>query len=822
MKLIELEIHNIRGIRHLLLKPDGRSLVILGPNGSGKSTVVDAVDFLLTGRISRLTGKGTGGITLSRYGHHIDCKPEEAFVRAVICLPGVQEPVKIERCIAAPSRLKCEESTLPQLEPVITLAQRGHHVLTRREILKYITADAKTRAQEIQTLLNITEIESIRQALVKARNDLGKEVQSAQREVNMAQGRVNATVQLKTFSGSAILQVINQNRAVLGGGPISVLHSTELKSDLRPPVIVVGPQEVNIAILQRDVQNLISVDLPESKERVAQSDVALRNLLEEVRSKPEILRALALANLTELGLKLIDETGRCPLCETEWPSGELQKFLQDRLSKAKIAENLRRQIGEVSKSIADSVNATIASLEKVIAVAKLAGASESIPPLRLWREKLEDLREILADPMERYPGHFSPDEVRRLLLPGDIPKILSRLESLVRDKYPEATPEQVAWDTLTRLEENLGALENAEDRLQKAQLSLRRAELLQESFLASRDTILGHLYDDIKEKFADLYRQLHGIDEGQFVASIKPDRAGLNFEVDFYGRGTHPPHALHSEGHQDSMGLCLYLALSERLTRGLIDLVILDDVVMSIDAEHRRDLCHLLAKSFPLRQFLITTHDKTWARQLQSEGVVQSKDVVELYNWRIDIGPQVNYETDIWQRLETDLSKGDIPSAAARLRRWAEEFFGMVCDSLQAKVMYKASGRWELGDFLPAAMGRYRELLKKAKDATRSWGDQEAYDSLQELDSTVGPIYTRSNAEQWAINANVHYNNWANFGERDFRPVVEAFQDLYGLFICSNCGGILHLVTKGGTSVGVRCNCGQVNWNLVSKRDSTK
>ena len=41
--------------------------------------------------------------------------------------------------------------------------------------------------------------------------------------------------------------------------------------------------------------------------------------------------------------------------------------------------------------------------------------------------------------------------------------------------------------------------------------------------------------------------------------------------------------------------VCLYLALAERLTGGMIDLVMLDDVVMSVDAEHRRQVCHLMA-----------------------------------------------------------------------------------------------------------------------------------------------------------------------------------------------------------------------------------
>jgi len=70
MKILELEIHNVRGIRDIILTPNGKNLVVWGPNGSGKSAVVDALDFLLTGKITRLMGKGTGGITLNKHGPH--------------------------------------------------------------------------------------------------------------------------------------------------------------------------------------------------------------------------------------------------------------------------------------------------------------------------------------------------------------------------------------------------------------------------------------------------------------------------------------------------------------------------------------------------------------------------------------------------------------------------------------------------------------------------------------------------------------------------------------------------------------------------------
>src|SRR3990172_2036330 len=103
MKLLELEIQNVRGIRELVLKPEGANLVVWGPNGSGKSAVVDALDFLLTGRISRLTGKGTAGITLSKHGPHIDYDPEKATVRAKIQVGGLSQPIEIRRCMARPS-----------------------------------------------------------------------------------------------------------------------------------------------------------------------------------------------------------------------------------------------------------------------------------------------------------------------------------------------------------------------------------------------------------------------------------------------------------------------------------------------------------------------------------------------------------------------------------------------------------------------------------------------------------------------------------------------------------------------------------------------
>lgn len=344
-----------------------------------------------------------------------------------------------------------------------------------------------------------------------------------------------------------------------------------------------------------------------------------------------------------------------------------------------------------------------------------------------------------------------------------------------------------------------------------------RSVILLDTFQNARDSILEKLYSNIQNRFVNLYRKIHNHDEDTFNAVFEQTEAKLNISVDFHGRGQHPPHALHSEGHQDTMGLCLYLTLAEHLTDKVMDLIILDDVVMSVDADHRRDICELFCSEFPNKQFFITTHDRTWASQLKAKGVVTSKGCYEFYNWKIQTGPQTNNETDLWTKIEVDLQLNDVAGAAGKLRRGAEEYFSLVCESLEAKVPYKSNFRWEMSDLTEGALSQYKNLIKKGKEAANSWNNKEKVDFLNELESIKKQSVQRANIEQWVINDNVHYNSWANYTISDFRPIAEAFHDLFDIFSCPKCESLLTVsVDSKRQLVGVRCNCGE-KWSLTSK-----
>lgn len=824
MKILELEIHNVRGIRDIRLTPDGKNLVVWGPNGSGKSAVVDALDFLLTGKITRLMGKGTGGITLNKHGPHVDCKPEEAIVRAKIQLANVKEPIEIRRCIGNPNEIECDDAVLPYLGPIMALAKHGQHVLTRREILRYVTAEGATRAEEIQELLSISEVEEIRRSLVRVQNDSIKELQAAQKNLDKAKGTVSANIQQPAFSTEALLHVVNHSRAVFGAESLTEPVSSNLKNGIKLPTAVVSEHSVNTTLFENDVNNLRLFLTDKSQSEIAQYDKKLREVLTEIKSNPSLQKSMAQQELVSLGKKLIvDDDTSCPLCDTPWEVGKLTKHLDEKLASAETATKFQNQIQQIKVKLSEKINFLLASLQKVIAISQTVELKPEVAALNKWQSDLSVFSNTLSKATESYLNlKVTQEEIHRLFAPTNLQENSEAILSAVRLKFPEATPERTAWDMLTKLEENIKVLESAESELDAATALNRKASLLIEKFQETRDKILQNLYNEIRATFESLYKEIHGADENNFEANIEPSGASLNFEVSFYGRGKHPPHALHSEGHQDSMGLCLYLALAEKLTKGLIELVILDDVVMSVDADHRRELCKLLTKNFPHRQFLITTHDKTWATQLKTEGVVSSRGSVEFFNWSVDTGPQINIETSVWEKIEKDLQNNDIPSAAAKLRRGSEQFFSETCDVLQAQIRYRANGRWELGDFMPATISRYKSLLKNAKVAAQSWSNQDDVRTLNEIESIFSQIVARTQSESWAVNASVHYNNWATLGEKDFRPVLEAFQDLHRALTCNACQSILYVATTGVELESLRCACGKVHWNLKENPKKTK
>lgn len=154
--------------------------------------------------------------------------------------------------------------------------------------------------------------------------------------------------------------------------------------------------------------------------------------------------------------------------------------------------------------------------------------------------------------------------------------------------------------------------------------------------------------------------------------------------------------------------------------------------------------------------------------------------------------------------------------AAASLRHHLEYVSRHLAEELGATVQFRADGNYELGDLLPAVLGRMNSLLRKAAEAAQSWGNTELRDAIVARRTALSSASGAQNVEQWAVNRAVHYNEWANFGRRDFEPVVAAFRELLTCFGCPTCKSWFHVMPRGTPEV-LRCACSATSLNLTPR-----
>ena len=326
MKLLELEIQNFRGVKHLKIEPQGHNFLIWGPNGSGKSAIVDSLDFLLTGNVSRMTGKGTKDIKIKKHAPHIDFKPSDVEVRAIVKLQNLDNPVEIKRSLKDPKKLIYDASASPHLEPVLELASRGQHVLTRREILNYITAESSTRARQIEKLLKIDEVEKLRLNLNKTKNTLKREHKSDEDALKTSIELIKNTTNHSTFDEELTLDFVNENRRLLNGEKMDDLFSLSIKEGLELPGTI-RKDALNIKLLEKEIRNLQEKLSPDNQTHILQLYEKLRDLKARIMADSQLSETASKLRLTELGLEIIDDSGSCPLCNTPWEPGQLHDNL---------------------------------------------------------------------------------------------------------------------------------------------------------------------------------------------------------------------------------------------------------------------------------------------------------------------------------------------------------------------------------------------------------------------------------------------------------------------------------------------------------------
>ena len=164
-----------------------------------------------------------------------------------------------------------------------------------------------------------------------------------------------------------------------------------------------------------------------------------------------------------------------------------------------------------------------------------------------------------------------------------------------------------------------------------------------------------------------------------------------------------PPSGFLSDSQVHTLALALRLAAIEQFNTQS-PLIVLDDIVTSYDADHRRLISGMLASRFANAQILITTHDERFFIYLKDQTNSGDWDYQRITRLDRDYGPRFAQHMVSDEEIEKRWAEGG--SAANEIRQAEEEWLLAKSQEFAVKVQIRTTEkahsyeRYELAEAL--------------------------------------------------------------------------------------------------------------------------
>ena len=267
--------------------------------------------------------------------------------------------------------------------------------------------------------------------------------------------------------------------------------------------------------------------------------------------------------------------------------------------------------------------------------------------------------------------------------------------------------------------------------------------------------------------------------------------SSISLRAAFHGTDENP--LLHySESHLDTLGLSYFLALRRReaVLHPEFKILVLDDVLHSVDAEHRYRIASLLKQEFSDHQIIIVTHDRYFYDRLRMTLGTGGIRYLAISDWDLERGPIIgDSSTDLDRILsrEDRLQKSAEELAAAGGRLF-EILLKSLTERLKVAVLARFSFAYDVGSLWPP-------LAKKMR-------------RKQSYVQVTGTILDDLDQNTWVRNKVGAHSDEAesNVTPEEVRVFADALARFYSSVHCETCG---EFIAERKTDHWT-CDCGTV------------
>ncbi|MDB6027675.1 MAG: hypothetical protein JWM68_3898, partial [Verrucomicrobiales bacterium] len=741
-------------------EPKKNLTMIFGENGSGKSSIVDAFSFLCESKFGSLDDRsGT----------------ENSFITAIT---GTAKELKVKLTTdqgewtgILKGRATIEVTPLKGLPMA--------RILRRAQILQLIeqkpTDRYKALGQYIE-LPGVTKGEAtLREGEKDARTSYGQAVHAydqageALKALWEKEGKpgTNATDWAATEKAVDLTQIATQ------------LTSSKTISDA---IISVGTR-------RNDYDNAVSKEKTDSDE-VTKADMALKN--EEAKSAGQNSSLFGLLQKAKLFVESEQKAGECPVCQQQVNRAVLAGELGARIAAmetlgklANEAKFAREKLTRSSTLVASSKGQYASSL-KTCATLLVGSFLKPVTEADLPAETLEKLSDGDTTENERV-------SVGETMLPilTTLKGKLYECETEWQKRINQHNSIKLQHDTLLKKKSESEALEKFSTRMKLA------LDLVVEKRKAYVETELASISLEVER----LYRCLHpGEKLGDISLGLDTRTQGsLHLKGNFYTEQNVAPQSLFSEAHLDTLGFCVFFALSKKYGTDRT-FILLDDVVTSVDDPHLErfiELLHDEAQYFA--HIVITTHYRPWRdRYRHQRAPANELHFIDLRPWSLEGGIRIHKEKIAIAELRdalaaNDFNRRDVANQAGIL---VENVLDFLTFNYGCKLPRKADPKYTLGELLNSFSGELLKAMKVEEGAIAEVIDDATKKKTRTFTLTatkeLKPFIERFRALACVRNqVGCHYNyDGANVNDKDVTDFGTAAADFAELLTCPDAGDL--------------------------------
>ncbi len=783
MKVKSINLSWFRGAAASAILDTGlKNVAIYGPNGSGKSTFCDAIEYItMKGKIDHLRHEYSG--IRQEKGVRNTHAPEEAITTISV---DFESDINIGATIGKDGSPSFT-SSLPEFIDFIQSWKLEELLLRQDEVARFVL---KPKGDKYSALLPLLGLQNFEQAANNL-NTLNRQVIERSALVAKAERlrvlKQQALKHLLDISEEAVLVTLKKiaARHISGEIPAGRLELTKVLTELiNKNLDSMEPAITQYTLLKQiydeNLQNKIAAVIGTHEKILGRLDAFLD-------SRIEILQKAG--GWLDRAEKLEGEID-CPACGRPIRIEDFEKHVRSELQGLKEVSSARNS----AKSAQATLKNTLEKVQGLLANEALSSwlACEADSRLRGTIAKLSELD--LSTWQDEYPTEDITN------ISGFVPAMLAHIKAIL-DTVPPSNRMLIDDMEVVKASQSIDEilkLENEVARINRITECLASGETAIRSHIKTQtQEIIGQISGDIQ----NLWGKLHPGEPIKDVRLYIPNDADKAIDIclTFFGVEQPSPRLTLSEGHRNSLGLCIFLALARRANSETRP-IFLDDIVSSWDREHRGMLNNILKDGLGSRQILLFTHDREWFHELRTILAPSNWKFAVLKPWvHPIIGLQWSESQDTFDDARALIDQN--PEAAGNcVRRIMDTQLSIIAERLHIYVPYRRGDRNDLRTCI--------EFLEKIVSDSKRRFRKKAGDSWLEFKE---PIDDWNQAHALLLAWANRSSHTGSLVRSEVEQLIQTCEIALGRFRCAGCGSFVWSADRSNQE-RLQCTCGELQW----------